>query len=142
MKTSVLSIGFLSVVLVLTVGLPATPASAVEELDAGSVAIGAGLFRSYCASCHGRAAKGDGDIAEYLTVPPSDLTKVAERSGGTFDKKLVEKIIDGREKVKGHGGKDMPVWGAAFQNTGGEMSEEEVARRIGHLANFIQSIQE
>jgi hypothetical protein len=32
----------------------------------------------------------------------------------------VRKVIDGRQPVTGHGGKDMPVWGDAFQAASGE----------------------
>ena len=141
MKTSLLGLGLLGVLLVLPLGLSTGAHAAAEELDPGSVAIGNGLFRSYCASCHGRSGKGDGQVAQYMSPKPSDLTEFTARNKGRFDKALVEKIIDGREKVKGHGGKDLPVWGDAFQNTGGAMSEDEVAKRIGHLASYIQSIQ-
>lgn len=141
MKISTLGLALTTAVLALSVQLPAASAAS-EEPDPGSVAIGNGLFRSYCASCHGRGAKGDGQISEYLTVKPSDLTKIAANNDGEFDRARVVRIIDGREKVKGHSGKDMPVWGDAFHNTGGEMSEEEVAKRITHLAAYLESIQE
>lgn len=38
----------------------------------------------YCASCHGVDAKGEGPVAKSLNVKPSDLTRIAARSGGKF----------------------------------------------------------
>ena len=62
---------------------------------------------TYCAVCHGVAARGDGPLADQLRVRPPDLTLIAKRSGGRFDDETVRRIIDGRKPVKGHGGPDM-----------------------------------
>ena len=37
---------------------------------------GADLFRSYCASCHGREGKGDGPVAPALNAKVPDLTTI------------------------------------------------------------------
>lgn len=111
------------------------------EYDSGKATRGAGMFRSYCASCHGTTAVGDGDIAQYLKVKPSDLTEIAKRNGGTYDVEQVMKIIDGRTKVKGHGHGEMPVWGDAFLITDGGNSKEAVKERIENLAHFLWSMQ-
>lgn len=140
MKTAALGLGLLLVLSAFSLGV-APSAGSGEELDPQSVAIGNGLFRSYCASCHGSSAKGDGQVAQYLKVAPSDLTKIAERNGGEFDNVLVRQIIDGRKKVRGHGHGEMPVWGDAFLNTPGGMTKEQVTERIGQLADYLESIQ-
>src|SRR5678816_3800143 len=70
---------------------------------------GGSLFRTYCASCHGKEGKGDGPLAENLRFRPPDLTLLAKGNKGEFDAAKVHRIIDGREPVKGHGGPDMPV---------------------------------
>ena len=103
--------------------------------------LGAGVFRAYCASCHGTTAEGDGDIAQHLKVTPADLTRIAERGGGTFPYEDVIKIIDGRKGVKGHGRGEMPVWGDAFAVTAGGRSEDQVQKKIRELANYLWSIQ-
>ena len=72
-------------------------------------------FRSFCSSCHGKEADGTGRVAQYLTIPPADLTLISERNDGEFPHDLIYSVIDGREKVKGHGTADMPVWGDVFQ---------------------------
>ena len=55
----------------------ALPAAAFAE-DATSFGIEAGHdeFMISCSSCHGTSAKGDGPVAEVLTVKPADLTRI------------------------------------------------------------------
>src|SRR5947209_6201754 len=78
---------------------------------------GDALFKTYCGSCHGKSAKGDGPLADALRFRPADLTLIAKRNGGKFDADKVYRTIDGRDLVKGHGGTDMPVWGDAFKRS-------------------------
>lgn len=75
---------------------------------------GGALYRRHCASCHGISGRGDGPLAESLTVAPSDLTTLARRAGGRFDESAVMTVIDGRLLVAQHGPREMPVWGAIF----------------------------
>ncbi len=42
--------------------------------SAQSIAIGADLYPTHCASCHGPHGQGDGPAAKGLAVPPADLT--------------------------------------------------------------------
>jgi mono/diheme cytochrome c family protein len=41
-------------------------------------------YTSYCVSCHGRSAEGDGPLADDLPVPPADLTMLAAGNNGVF----------------------------------------------------------
>lgn len=107
----------------------------------GKIALGKHLFRGYCGSCHGAEAKGDGPIAEYLKVTPTDLTRLAAKNDGEFPFERVVRKIDGREKVAGHGSSEMPVWGQAFQEAEGGGSDDDVAKRIDSLAHYLQSLQ-
>lgn len=106
---------------------------------------GSDLYLRYCASCHGTDAKGNGPLAASLKTAPSDLTTLAQRSGGRFDEGAVMATIDGRREVAAHGSRDMPVWGAVF---------EDETRREGKpyqayvgllqsrsLADYLRSIQ-
>jgi mono/diheme cytochrome c family protein len=102
---------------------------------------GSDLFRTYCASCHGAGAKGDGPIAELLKKRPADLTTFSRNNGGTFPAELVGKIIDGRQPVKGHGGKDMPVWGDAFRAASEGADEASVKARIDALVRHLETLQ-
>ena len=102
---------------------------------------GIALFRTYCASCHGSEAKGDGPLAQYLKVRPADLTQIAKRSEGTFPAEKVRRIIDGREPVRGHGGSDMPVWGDAFKQSHDDKDDAAIKAKIQALVEYLQSAQ-
>ena len=102
---------------------------------------GGSIFRTYCASCHGTEAKGDGPLADNLRIRPPDLTLLAKRNKGAFDADIVHRIIDGRQAVKGHGGPDMPVWGDAFKRSGEGFSEKAVKARIDAIVEHLKSVQ-
>jgi len=82
--------------------LAAVPVSADEAGEA--------LYMSYCASCHGASATGDGPMAALLSVPVADLTTLAARNQGMFPLVPVVQLVDGRRTLRGHGG-PMPVFG-------------------------------
>jgi mono/diheme cytochrome c family protein len=117
-----------------------TSVLAVLALSAAP-ANGEASFRSYCASCHGVSAKGDGVMAPYLRFRPADLTLIAKRHAGRFNADEVYRIVDGRILVAGHGGTDMPVWGDSFRQSAHRYSEKEVKTRIRALVAYLKSIQ-
>lgn len=137
---------------VLVLALTSGSAGAEEEESEARgfmAAKGRVTFRAYCASCHGPSATGDGNIASYLNVPPADLTAIAARNGGEFPTDKVTEIIDGRRQTRGHGSRDMPVWGDVFQSPlsdtepGREEAPEERAdRKIRELVLFLETIQQ
>jgi mono/diheme cytochrome c family protein len=102
---------------------------------------GEALFKSYCASCHGVSAKGNGVMAPYLRFRPADLTLIAKRRAGRFEVDEVFRIVDGRTAVAGHGGTDMPVWGDAFRQSAQRYSEKAVKARIRALVDYLKTIQ-
>ncbi len=102
-------------------------------------------YQQYCAVCHGVDAKGYGIMRKFLTVEPSDLTQSAKKNGGRFPFWQVYRIIDGREEVKGHGTREMPVWGGRFRSQAGgddTGSRSQVAGRILGLVFYLQHVQE
>jgi mono/diheme cytochrome c family protein len=115
---------------------------AQEPAPASSLAIaGANNFAQYCVACHGKDAKGTGPLAKNLTPKPADLTGLTARSGGTFPREMVFQVIDGRKKVKGHGGGDMPQWGDTFLASSGGGDAEAVKRRIDSLVDYLATLQ-
>jgi cytochrome c1 len=102
---------------------------------------GFALFKTYCGSCHGVAAKGDGPLAEYLRFHPADLTLLARNNKGKWDASKVARTIDGRDPLKGHGGTDMPVWGDAFKSSQEGYSEDAVEQKIRALVEYLESVQ-
>ena len=116
----------------------------VGSLQAPSTGVndpGSRLFRTYCASCHGITARGNGPLAEsLLRHTPPDLTTYAARNGGVFPTERLRRIIDGRD-VPTHGDRDMPVWGDAFKALPGGSSDEAIAARIAAILRYLEGIQ-
>ena len=139
--------GILVCAVVLLMLSAAGPADGETEDTAFLVAKGRVTYRVYCINCHGAKAKGDGTLAELLTVKPTDLTVLTQESNGVFPADRVMKSVDGREEVRGHGMKEMPVWGDVFQTSGAEPSgedetaEERAHRKIRELVLYLDSIQ-
>ena len=119
-------------------GLAAT-ASAQETYN--QVTSGAEVFRTYCATCHGTAARGDGPLAGVMKKKPSNLTELAKRNGGVFPSEMVFLTIDGRQPVRGHGGPDMPVWGDTFAKSREAGDANHVKAMIQSLVDHLESIQ-
>jgi mono/diheme cytochrome c family protein len=99
-----------------------------------------------CVSCHGASGRGNGPIADLMTVKVSDLTQLSISNDGTFPLHDVMMFIDGRSRIRAHGG-EMPVWGQIFvqdaEDYVAQYEAEKVAeRRVLALALYIESIQE
>lgn len=113
-----------------------------------TVELGRVDFRQYCAACHGVGGKGDGTVAEFMTIAAADLTNLSKLNSGRFPRERVTEVIDGRADVKVHGGRDMPVWGDWFDaeavdaNTDAAARDVIVRERINALVNFIETLQE
>ena len=104
------------------------------------VAKGRVSYNLFCRSCHGEWGKGDGSVAEFLKVPPADLTAINARNDGEFPFDEIYKTIDGRE-VRAHGS-DMPVWGDAFKNAETGYDEEHVKEKIRAVVLYLKTLQE
>jgi nucleotide-binding universal stress UspA family protein/mono/diheme cytochrome c family protein len=102
---------------------------------------GAETFRTYCATCHGASARGDGPLAASMRRKPANLTEIAKRNGGAFPSELIFKVIDGRQPVRGHGGPDMPAWGDAFSRSREAGDDERVKSVIQALVAYLEGIQ-
>ncbi len=132
-----------AVALLLLAGLPAARA----DSTAVPVELGRGDFMNYCAACHGVGAKGDGTVAEFLTINAADLTQMASKNGGVFPRQRAIEVIDGRAQVAVHGQRDMPVWGDWFKfeassDGAGDKTEKIVRERIDALVAYLESIQQ
>lgn len=71
-------------------------------------------YLSSCSACHGSDGKGAGPVAGQLKVAPADLTQLAKNNGGVFSLNAVYDKISGKQEVKAHGTRDMPVWGYRY----------------------------
>lgn len=123
-------------------GRPAAKLPTTSTADTERIALGRLSYRIHCASCHGESGRGDGPMAEYLKVSPTDLTRLAASRQGRFPRTEVYEAIDGRREVRGHGPGAMPVWGATFQDRGRDTpQEQEVREKILDLLSYLESIQ-
>lgn len=100
------------------------------------------LYQRSCAVCHGEQGKGNGPMAEQLRITrPTDLTQLQANNRGQFPFWRTYRIIDGRQEVRGHGPRDMPLWGDLFRIV--EAADEDAVRgRIWQLVYYLESIQE
>lgn len=71
------------------------------------VAEGERTFRRLCATCHGESGQG-GRVGEQV-IP--DLTRIAERRDGRFDRLAIAQRIEGSDTPPQHGTTRMPAWG-------------------------------
>ncbi len=123
-----------------------TPSRAHEEGAGFMAGNGRTSYRLYCQNCHGKGGQGDGNVSKFLTVEPSDLTRIEERYG-EWPEEALYAIIDGRDEVRGHGRREMPIWGDVFQSPWSddapveEGGEERADRKIRELIVFLRTIQ-
>ena len=111
-----------------------------EAAPVTSSASGSEMYKSYCASCHGKDGKGDGPAAAALKSAPPDLTTLAKRNWGKYPAERVASILRGKETLVAHGDQEMPVWGPVFHTMAGG-HEGEVDLRVTNLNKYLESLQ-
>ena len=118
---------------------PVAPSSEETRAVAGEK-----TFLSYCSSCHGSSGEGDGPIAPHLNTRPPDLTRIAARNDGSFDREQVARFIDGRERIEIHGSPEMPAWGRRYDDRREYGFRDETLLAPGQiliLVDYLASIQ-
>ncbi len=100
---------------------------------------GPDLFRAYCASCHGRDAKGNGPAASSLKATVPDLTMIPRNEKGDFPTERVRRIIQGEGIIASHGSREMPIWGPVFHQVESDVDWGNV--RMENLVLYLESIQ-
>jgi len=104
-----------------------------------SAASGKEMFTSYCASCHGLGAKGDGPAAPAMNRKPADLTILAKNNGGKYPAtKVIATLME--SNTYGHGSRDMPVWGPLLFSVSQD-DRAVVELRVENIANYIETLQ-
>ena len=119
-----------------------TTAVAADKVD-----LGKREYDSNCIACHGKDLKG-GAYVDFLKVTPPDLTLLSKKNGGVFPLERIYAVIDGRQEVKAHGPRDMPIWGRDYQIKAGEYyidmnydPEAFVRGRIFALIDYLNRMQ-
>lgn len=103
---------------------------------------GMAMYATYCASCHGDAARGDGPAAPGLRSKPVDLTLLSKRNNGVFPKDQVQYILTTSERMPNHGAATMPSWNDAFHALdGGHLRTPVACLRVYNLLNYLEKVQ-
>jgi cytochrome c len=144
-KDKDMTAGRLMLYFAILVGALISTAATARPQETEVIAGGELEYQNHCAICHGVDGKGHGIMAKFLTISPSDLTQIAKKNAGRFSFWQVYRVIDGREEIRGHGTREMPIWGARFQadaKGSDPGSRAQVAGRLLGLVFYLQHIQE
>ena len=107
------------------------------------IAEGEEWFKSYCVMCHGENGDGQGNMADKLQAPPSDLRLIAQRRNGVFPDEEIAKIIAGVENVPGHNETgEMPAWWETFKRSENITDDKVLEEKIDHIVAYLKSIQQ
>lgn len=135
------STGFPTTIVALALCSIAAIALAQPKLE-----LGKREYDTKCAVCHGKDGKGSGPYAESLKRPLPDLTTMATRNGGIFPVNKTYETIEGAGK--GHGTREMPVWGLDYTIQATEVMPElpynqamYVRTRIMALLEYLNQLQ-
>ena len=121
------------------------PSSLARAQESEVIAGGELEYQNACAICHGVDARGNGIMSRYLTVKPASLRQLRLTPGGNFPFWEVYRKIDGQFEIRGHGTRDMPIWGDRFRAQAGgdgKSAQSQAAGRILSLVFYLQHIQE
>jgi mono/diheme cytochrome c family protein len=102
---------------------------------------GAGVFRNYCAACHGVDGRGDGPVAKALKSAVPDLTRLSQRNDGVFPAVHVRNtiLLGADNLLPAHGSKAMPTWGPIFHEI--EFDQDLGNVRLENIVKYLESIQ-
>lgn len=124
-------------------GVAAGNAIGAEPFDIGKLE-----YQASCASCHGLDGRGGGPLAEVLQVSMPDITQLSKKNGGVFPIARAYEIIDGRQQIKAHGTREMPIWGKHFAYRAAPMHDDyrhnpevHVRARILALIDYLYRLQ-
>lgn len=125
-------------VIALTLGCGFSTASPAAESNSGKQ-----MYLQYCSSCHGKDGKGDGTVSRDLKVRVFDLTGLAKKNKGVYPLDDVMATIDGRRLVRGHGDRNMPVWGESFrsESEGKKYPELTTLLKAKIIAEYVATLQ-
>ncbi|MDU8911256.1 c-type cytochrome [Aestuariicoccus sp. MJ-SS9] len=123
--------------------------SGVTAAKAQDPFLGKQEFLQRCAVCHGAEGAGDGPVGELFAIKPRDLRTLARENGGTYPFARIYATIDGRDRIPGHGGPEMPIWGdfleaeALVEDRGISPEDAQMiaSARIIALTQYIGSLQ-
>lgn len=110
---------------------------------AAEVDQGQKLYLQYCASCHGKDGRGNGAVTPYLKVKVPDLTVLKKNNRGVYPLQKVMSAIDGSRTLRGHGDRQMPVWGEVFRKEAEKERYSELTSLFKEklIAEYVATLQ-
>lgn len=120
----------------LEIGLHAQSDTPVRPTD------GSGIFKKYCAACHGVGARGDGPAATSLKKKVPDLIRLSSANNGAFPTLHVKTtiLLGSDDLIPAHGSKQMPIWGPIFHEI--EFDRDLGQVRLENVTRYLESIQQ
>jgi mono/diheme cytochrome c family protein len=129
---------YLLLAVLLTAIAATAPLGTAQTPGGKAVLNGQAIYEDYCATCHGRDAKGDGPAARALKSAPIDLTQISRNHAGKFPEAEIRKIIVGQDMMPSHGTEAMPIWGKLFTKIG---DPNTLDQRVDALVAYLRQIQ-
>lgn len=127
--------GFPTQALACAMAMTAAAALAQPKAD-----LGKREYETKCAVCHGLDGRGLGPYAEQLKSKLPDLTLLARNNGGVFPANRIYETIEGAGK--GHGTRDMPVWGIGYTIQAAEVLPELPYNQAAYIRTRITALLE
>lgn len=108
------------------------------------VSEGKRTYQRLCSSCHGVDGSGGASSASAAHRTPPDLTTIALRHDGRFDRVEIAEWIEGRSLSASHGTRQMPVWGESLSETYERYAEgdELIGATLDPVLAYLESLQE
>lgn len=105
-------------------------------------------FATYCSACHGSDGKGTGAVAQVLSAPPADLTRLAATNDGVFPKtRVMSKIWGYTARPVAEDGPIMPPFSDLLEGDtvlydSGDGIPTPTPLRLVQLAEHVEGLQE
>jgi mono/diheme cytochrome c family protein len=142
----------IAVVLTLAVAVAALAQTAENTVETKEIkkvgakytnpASGQEMFEAYCASCHGKDARGNGPAASAMKSSVPDITLLAKNNNGSYPSAKIYEVIRGDSALASHGSKDMPVWGRVFSQLSHSATDMQVQQRLHNLTDYVGKLQQ
>jgi mono/diheme cytochrome c family protein len=98
-------------------------------------------YSTFCAGCHGPDGRGKGHSSRYCTVPPADLTQLAQKNNGIYPAEWVLQVLrhGTGQPPKGRG--YMPIWEPLLKSMKNPANASTEVQ-IRNLTEYVKTLQD